>query len=188
MLIGWIAQVILGMGTRPNGQSLAAGLIGSFVGGLLGSLLAGDGIAFRASGIIGSLVGAIIVLLIWNAYTAVAAKEDGRLQEGPPLGQSAEARPSRREVLVSEDLIHDLADSGGAVFTPWAEAVERESPQSRGCVERGRLCEGQSESMKTGAGSRRTGAHRRPSERRLLLPSHLRPRRAAESDAKAWPW
>ncbi|HEX3090180.1 MAG TPA: GlsB/YeaQ/YmgE family stress response membrane protein [Ilumatobacteraceae bacterium] len=69
MLIGWIAQAILGMGVRPNGQSLAAGLIGSFVGGLIGSLLAGDGIKFRASGIIGSIVGAIIVLLIWNAYT-----------------------------------------------------------------------------------------------------------------------
>lgn len=75
MLIGWIAQVILGMGTRPNGQSLAAGLIGSFVGGLLGSLIAGDGLAFRASGIIGSLVGAIIVLLIWNAYTASQKKK-----------------------------------------------------------------------------------------------------------------
>ena len=50
MLIGWLAQLILGMGTRPNGQSLAAGLIGSVVGGLLGSLIAGDGLAFRASG------------------------------------------------------------------------------------------------------------------------------------------
>jgi uncharacterized membrane protein YeaQ/YmgE (transglycosylase-associated protein family) len=75
MLIGWIAQAILGMGTRPNGQSLAAGLIGSFVGGLLGSLLAGDGLAFRASGIIGSIVGAIIVLLIWNAITRSQRKK-----------------------------------------------------------------------------------------------------------------
>ncbi len=88
MMIGWIAQLILGMGARPNGQSLAAGLIGSFVGGLLGSLIGGDGLAIRPSGIIGSLVGAIIVLLIWNAYTAsqkkklAVSKED--LRSGNP--------------------------------------------------------------------------------------------------------
>jgi uncharacterized membrane protein YeaQ/YmgE (transglycosylase-associated protein family) len=88
MLIGWIAQLILGLGTRPNGESLAAGLIGSFVGGLLISLISGDGLAFRASGLIGSLVGAIVVLLIWNAYKhsqkkklAVAKKD---LRSGDP--------------------------------------------------------------------------------------------------------
>lgn len=67
MLIGWLAQLVLGMGTRPNGQSLVAGLVGSFVGGLLFSLLAGDGLSIQPSGIIGSFVGAIIVLLIWRA-------------------------------------------------------------------------------------------------------------------------
>jgi uncharacterized membrane protein YeaQ/YmgE (transglycosylase-associated protein family) len=44
-----------------------AGLIGSFVGGLLASLIAGDGIRLRPSGLIGTLVGAIVVLLIWGA-------------------------------------------------------------------------------------------------------------------------
>ena len=67
MLIGWLAQLVLGMGTRPNAQSLVAGIVGSFVGGLIGSLLAGDGLTIRPSGIIGSFVGAIIVLLIWRA-------------------------------------------------------------------------------------------------------------------------
>jgi uncharacterized membrane protein YeaQ/YmgE (transglycosylase-associated protein family) len=67
MLIGWLAQVALGMGTKPNGQSLIAGLAGSFVGGLLGSLLAGDGLDLRASGLIGSFVGAVIVLMVWGA-------------------------------------------------------------------------------------------------------------------------
>jgi uncharacterized membrane protein YeaQ/YmgE (transglycosylase-associated protein family) len=37
------------------------------VGGLLASLIAGDGIDLRASGIIGTIVGAIIVLAIWGA-------------------------------------------------------------------------------------------------------------------------
>ena len=68
MLIGWLAQVALGMGTKPNGQSLIAGLAGSFVGGLLGSLIAGDGLNLRASGLIGSFVGAVIVLAVWRAW------------------------------------------------------------------------------------------------------------------------
>jgi uncharacterized membrane protein YeaQ/YmgE (transglycosylase-associated protein family) len=67
MLMGWLAQLVLGMGTRPNAQSLIAGVVGSFVGGLLASLLAGDGLELRASGIIGTFVGAIIVLVIWRA-------------------------------------------------------------------------------------------------------------------------
>ncbi|QLQ09831.1 MAG: GlsB/YeaQ/YmgE family stress response membrane protein [Nocardioidaceae bacterium] len=68
MLIGAGAQLILG---RDGGKvdwtmALVSGLAGSFVGGLLISLLAGDGIEFRPSGIIGSLVGAILVTLGWR--------------------------------------------------------------------------------------------------------------------------
>jgi uncharacterized membrane protein YeaQ/YmgE (transglycosylase-associated protein family) len=69
MAIGWIAQLILGrtrLGSRNWGEALAAGLIGSFVGGLLVSLLSGDGIELRTSGILGSIAGAVIVLLIWG--------------------------------------------------------------------------------------------------------------------------
>lgn len=67
MVIGWLAQLVLG---RPGGSTdwtlaLVAGLLGSFVGGLLFSLIAGDGLAFRPSGIIGSLLGAIIVTVLW---------------------------------------------------------------------------------------------------------------------------
>lgn len=46
--------------------AFAAGLIGSFVGGLLSSLVAGDGLELRPSGIIGSIVGAVIVTAIWR--------------------------------------------------------------------------------------------------------------------------
>ena len=46
------------------GEAFGAGLVGSFVGGLLISLLSGDGLDLEASGIIGSIVGAIIVLLV----------------------------------------------------------------------------------------------------------------------------
>jgi uncharacterized membrane protein YeaQ/YmgE (transglycosylase-associated protein family) len=66
MAVGWLAQLVLGLGTRPDAQSLIAGLAGSFVGGLLFSLIAGDGLELRPSGLIGSFIGAVIVLLIWT--------------------------------------------------------------------------------------------------------------------------
>lgn len=65
--MGWLAQLVLGMGSRPDAQSLIAGVVGSFVGGLLSSLIAGDGLQIRPSGLIGSFVGAIVVLLVWRA-------------------------------------------------------------------------------------------------------------------------
>ena len=68
MLVGAGAQLILG---RERGgidwtMAIVAGLAGSFVGGLLFSLLAGDGIELHASGIIGSLLGAIIISAVWR--------------------------------------------------------------------------------------------------------------------------
>jgi uncharacterized membrane protein YeaQ/YmgE (transglycosylase-associated protein family) len=70
LAIGWVAQLILGrgrVGSRNWAEAIVAGLVGSFVGGLLISLLAGDGLELRPSGIIGSIVGAVIVLLVWGA-------------------------------------------------------------------------------------------------------------------------
>ena len=72
-LVGWLAQLALGMGSKPNGQSLIAGLVGSFVGGLLARLIAGDGLDLRPSGLIGSFVGAVVVLLIWRAVDSRSA-------------------------------------------------------------------------------------------------------------------
>lgn len=67
MLIGWIAQLIVKGRSGGTDWPLAfgAGIGGSFVGGLLTSLLAGDGLALRPSGIFGSLAGAIIVTVGW---------------------------------------------------------------------------------------------------------------------------
>jgi uncharacterized membrane protein YeaQ/YmgE (transglycosylase-associated protein family) len=68
MVIGAAAQLLLGGSTRSIDWPMAfgAGLVGSFVGGLLISLLAGDGLEFRPSGIIGSLAGAVIVTAGWQ--------------------------------------------------------------------------------------------------------------------------
>jgi uncharacterized membrane protein YeaQ/YmgE (transglycosylase-associated protein family) len=70
MAIGWIAQLILGggrAGSRNWAEAIVAGLVGSFVGGLLISFLAGDALELRPSGILGSIAGALIVLLVWRA-------------------------------------------------------------------------------------------------------------------------
>jgi uncharacterized membrane protein YeaQ/YmgE (transglycosylase-associated protein family) len=68
MLVGAGAQLILGRSRSGTDWTMAivAGLVGSFIGGLLISLLSGDGIELRASGIIGSLVGAIAVTAAWR--------------------------------------------------------------------------------------------------------------------------
>ncbi len=66
MLVGWLAQLLLGKRSTNTDWALAlvAGIGGSFVGGLIASLLAGDGLDLRPSGLIGSLVGALIVTAI----------------------------------------------------------------------------------------------------------------------------
>jgi uncharacterized membrane protein YeaQ/YmgE (transglycosylase-associated protein family) len=70
MLIGAGAQLILGRsgGRIDWGMALVSGLVGSFVGGLLFSLVASDGFELRPSGIIGSLLGAVIVTALWRWY------------------------------------------------------------------------------------------------------------------------
>lgn len=76
MLVGAGAQLIVGRSSSGIDWPLAfaAGLIGSFVGGLLISLLSGDGLALRPSGILGSLAGAVLVTLGWHWWRGRAAK------------------------------------------------------------------------------------------------------------------
>lgn len=70
MVIGAGAQLILGKDGKGIDWTMAivAGLVGSFVGGLIFSLIAGDGIELHASGIIGSLIGALIITAGWRWY------------------------------------------------------------------------------------------------------------------------
>jgi uncharacterized membrane protein YeaQ/YmgE (transglycosylase-associated protein family) len=68
MAAGWIAHLLLARDESVNwAELLVVGLAGSFVGGLLISLLSGDGLALRASGMIGSIVGAVVLLATWRA-------------------------------------------------------------------------------------------------------------------------
>ena len=70
MIAGGLAQMVLGRSMRDVNWTVAilTGLIGSFVGGLLASLLAGDGLELRPSGLIGSFVGALLLTLAWGWY------------------------------------------------------------------------------------------------------------------------
>lgn len=68
MMVGALAQFMLGRdgGRIDWAMALIAGLAGSFVGGLLFSAVASDGLALRPSRVIGSIVGAVIVTNVWK--------------------------------------------------------------------------------------------------------------------------
>jgi uncharacterized membrane protein YeaQ/YmgE (transglycosylase-associated protein family) len=70
LFAGAFAQIVLGTGVEGVDwrEALVAGLVGSFVGGMLISLLAGDGLRLRPSGIIGSILGAILVSALFRWY------------------------------------------------------------------------------------------------------------------------
>lgn len=71
ILAGGIAQLILGrsMAEIDWTTALVTGLLGSFVGGVLVSLLAGDGLELRPSGLIGSVVGALLVAWLGGMWS-----------------------------------------------------------------------------------------------------------------------
>ncbi|GAA3044224.1 hypothetical protein GCM10010528_24520 [Gordonia defluvii] len=77
MIVGGLAQLILGTAkvtTIDWSLAFFSGIAGSFVGGLLHSLITGQGFAIRPIGLIWSLVGAIIVTAgyVWYRKRAVA--------------------------------------------------------------------------------------------------------------------
>ena len=55
-------------------MALVAGFAGSFVGAMLFSLIAGDGLKLRLSGVLGSITGAVIVTAIWQGMDAEKQK------------------------------------------------------------------------------------------------------------------
>lgn len=71
MAAGWVAHMLVdrGHGKADWPQLFGVGIAGSFLGGLLTSLIAGDGLAIKPSGLIGSIVGATLVLLVVRAVS-----------------------------------------------------------------------------------------------------------------------
>ena len=99
MIVGAGAQLILG---RSRGRidwtmAIVAGLVGSFVGGLLISLLSGDGLDLKPSGIIGSLAGAILVTAGWRWWEGrnkpTAADRAARRSGDPRKANPRKANP-----------------------------------------------------------------------------------------------
>jgi uncharacterized membrane protein YeaQ/YmgE (transglycosylase-associated protein family) len=92
-LVGALAQFIVGRsgpgGRMDWGVAIIAGLAGSFIGGLLASLLNGDGLALRPSGIIGSLVGAIIITLGVSLYRNKQAQQQAAARKKSRSGNPA---------------------------------------------------------------------------------------------------
>jgi len=90
MMIGWLAQFILGRGAYRTDWTMAfvAGIGGSFVGGLLFSLVNGDGLALKPSGLIGSIVGALAITAIWQWYA-------NKKRQGESEATNAAARSGR---------------------------------------------------------------------------------------------
>ncbi|HEY8465223.1 MAG TPA: GlsB/YeaQ/YmgE family stress response membrane protein [Solirubrobacterales bacterium] len=78
IVAGYLARLLV-PGKDPMGffGTMVLGIVGSFVGGLLGYLIFGHDLdegALQASGVIGSIIGAIIALLVWRA---VGGRERG---------------------------------------------------------------------------------------------------------------
>lgn len=75
---GWAAHLLVGRGEPNYTRLFLVGLAGSFVGGLVGSLVFGDGLALRPSGLVGSVAGATLLLLVLNALGVVTSKQPSR--------------------------------------------------------------------------------------------------------------
>jgi uncharacterized membrane protein YeaQ/YmgE (transglycosylase-associated protein family) len=71
LIAGAVARLVVpGRQNLSIPMTILLGIIGSFVGGFLGSLIFGSGGNFlRPSGIIGSIIGAIIVLLLYLRFS-----------------------------------------------------------------------------------------------------------------------
>ncbi len=66
LIIGALARLLV-PGRDPMGWlgTIAVGVVGSFLGGFVASLLTGEGLEnFSPAGVLGSLIGAIVVVLI----------------------------------------------------------------------------------------------------------------------------
>ena len=71
-IAGFLARALVpGKDSMSIPATIVLGIVGSFVGGFLASLLfnSGSGALLRPSGLIGSVIGAIIALLVYNMTT-----------------------------------------------------------------------------------------------------------------------
>jgi uncharacterized membrane protein YeaQ/YmgE (transglycosylase-associated protein family) len=74
IVAGYLARLLVpGRDPMSFVQTVALGIVGSFIGGFLGYLLFNEDFddgAFQAAGFIGSIIGAVIALLVYRAITS----------------------------------------------------------------------------------------------------------------------
>jgi uncharacterized membrane protein YeaQ/YmgE (transglycosylase-associated protein family) len=75
VIAGFIARAIV-PGRDPMGfwGTVLLGIVGSLVGGVLGSLIFDHHLVLRTSGLLGSVIGAVIALLIYRASVGRRAR------------------------------------------------------------------------------------------------------------------
>lgn len=70
LVAGFVARALVpGDDSMSVGKTIVLGVVGSFVGGLLGYVLFGADIdegAVQASGLIGSIIGSVIALIVYR--------------------------------------------------------------------------------------------------------------------------
>ncbi|HWH32368.1 MAG TPA: GlsB/YeaQ/YmgE family stress response membrane protein [Egibacteraceae bacterium] len=68
IIAGFLARLIVpGRDPMSFWETVALGVVGSFVGGFLGALLFRGELELGATGILGSIIGAVIALLIYRS-------------------------------------------------------------------------------------------------------------------------
>ena len=69
IIAGYLARLLVpGPDPMSFWETVLLGVVGSFVGGVLASLIFEGDLDFEASGVIGSIIGAIVALLILRAF------------------------------------------------------------------------------------------------------------------------
>lgn len=76
-LSGWIASMVTGNNEEMGaGKNIVVGIIGAFIGGFVMNIVGGVGVTgFNLWSLVVSIVGAIILLLIVNAFTHQREKD-----------------------------------------------------------------------------------------------------------------
>jgi uncharacterized membrane protein YeaQ/YmgE (transglycosylase-associated protein family) len=82
LIAGFVARAVV-PGKDPMGVlgTVALGVVGSFIGGLLGYVLFGKNLndgAFQPSGLVGSIIGAVIALLVYRAVSGRSRRTSAR--------------------------------------------------------------------------------------------------------------
>jgi uncharacterized membrane protein YeaQ/YmgE (transglycosylase-associated protein family) len=96
MAAGYLAHLILERHRRPDWTLLfLAGIGGSLLGGLVLSLLVGDGLRLRLSGIVGSVLGALLILGIVESRRQKIEQARKAAQKQPRKSGAGRAQPKK---------------------------------------------------------------------------------------------